>query len=390
MVRVRSLGYQTDLGVRRAEGSTVTDCGDHIVVRTDQNPLYWWGNFILLASAPRADEIGDWLDRFAAALPAARHCAFGVDVADAAELDDAVFTTAGFAADHGVVLTASGVREPPHPHPAAVIRPLVGPEDWRQAADLRAACGAADEPPAPSEEHRFGELRALARQRMAQAGGATWFGAFTAGRLVAHLGLVRLPGGLARFQDVETHPSFRRQGLAGTLVWHAATFGLGQLGAARLVIVAEQGSPAVRVYASVGFIPAEDTIGFTRPPGTAATSASVLSTEQAVRALRAAGKLADAAELAGQLGPYGVADGDDATLSLGAAVLEAYGDQLAAANPAAADVAYRRAADEQRSFAAAATSGGEGAARMAAAERIEAKRRGHNVQDTRSGTACAG
>jgi hypothetical protein len=151
MVRVRSLGYQTDLGVRRAEGSTVTDCGDHIVVRTDQNPLYWWGNFILLASAPRADEIGGWLDRFAAALPAARHCAFGVDVADAAEVDDAVFTTAGFAADHGVVLTASGVREPPHPHPAAVIRPLAGPEDWRQAADLRAACGAADEPPAPSE-----------------------------------------------------------------------------------------------------------------------------------------------------------------------------------------------------------------------------------------------
>jgi len=109
-----------------------------------------------------------------------------------------------------------------------------------------------------------------------------------------------------------------------------------------------------------------------------------------VRALRAAGKLADAAELAGQLGPYGVADGDDATLSLGAAVFEAYGDQLAAANPAAADVAYRRAADEQRSFAAAATSGGEGAARMADAERIEAKRRAHDAPDTSTGTSCAG
>src|SRR5258708_15836633 len=306
MVRGRSLGYQTDVGVRRAEGSTVTDCGDHIVVRTDQNPLYWWGSFILLASAPRADEIGGWLDRFAAALPAARHCAFGVDVADAAEVDDAVFTTAGFAADRGVVLTASGVREPPHPHPAAVIRPLAGPEDWGQAADLRAACGAADEPPAPAEEHRFGELRALARQRMAQAGGATWVGAFTPGHLGAHLGLVRLPGRLARFQDVETHPSFRRQGLAGTLVWHAATFGLGQLGAARLVIVAEQGSPAGPVYAPVGFLPPAGTIGFTPPPRPTPTAASVLSTEQAVRTLRAAGKLADAAELAGPLRPHRV------------------------------------------------------------------------------------
>ena len=97
--------------------------------------------------------------------------------------------------------------------------------------------------------------------------------------------------------------------------------------------------------------------------------------EQAVRALRASGRLADAAELVDQLGPYGVAEGIDATLSLGAAVLEAYGDQLAATDPAAAADAYRRAAGDQRSFAAAATSGGEGIARMAEADRIDAKRR---------------
>jgi hypothetical protein len=46
---------------------------------------------------------------------------------------------------------------------------------------------------------------------------------------------------------------------------------------------------------------------------------------------------------------------------LGAAVLEALGDQLAAA----ADAAYRDAADEQRSFAAAATSGAAGNYRAA-------------------------
>jgi hypothetical protein len=97
--------------------------------------------------------------------------------------------------------------------------------------------------------------------------------------------------------------------------------------------------------------------------------------EQAIRALRAAGRLAEAAQLADQLGPYGVADSDDATLSLGAAVLEAYADQLTRADPRAADAVYRRAAGEQRSFAAAATSGGEGIARMADADRIDAKRR---------------
>jgi hypothetical protein len=93
-----------------------------------------------------------------------------------------------------------------------------------------------------------------------------------------------------------------------------------------------------------------------------------------VRELRAAGRLAEAVRLVSQLGTYGVADGPDATTSLGAAVLEAYGDQLAAADPAAADAAYRNAAAEQRSFAAAATSGGEGIDRMAEAGRIDAKR----------------
>ncbi len=98
--------------------------------------------------------------------------------------------------------------------------------------------------------------------------------------------------------------------------------------------------------------------------------------ERAVRELRAAGRLADAAAMTGGLGPYGVADGPDGTTSLGAAVLEAHGDQLAAAGDlAAADTAWRDAAADQRSFAAAATSGGEGTARMSEADRIDVKRR---------------
>jgi hypothetical protein len=97
--------------------------------------------------------------------------------------------------------------------------------------------------------------------------------------------------------------------------------------------------------------------------------------ERMVRELHAAGRLADAARLTTYLGPYGVADDFTATASLGAAVLEAYGDQLAATDPDAADAAYQRAAQDQRSFAASATSGGEGIARIMEADRIDAKRR---------------
>jgi predicted GNAT family acetyltransferase len=52
---------------------------------------------------------------------------------------------------------------------------------------------------------------------------------------------------------VGTHPAARRQGLAGTLVWRAGQHALGELGARRLVIVADPIEAAIRVYRSVGF-----------------------------------------------------------------------------------------------------------------------------------------
>jgi len=101
--------------------------------------------------------------------------------------------------------------------------------------------------------------------------------------------------------------------------------------------------------------------------------------EQAARDLRQlyeAGMLAEAAQLVDLFGPYDVDVGPDATVSLGAMVLAAYADQLAGIDADAAGAAYRRAANAQRSYAAFATSGGEGTARMAEAERLAAKAAG--------------
>lgn len=96
--------------------------------------------------------------------------------------------------------------------------------------------------------------------------------------------------------------------------------------------------------------------------------------ERVVRVLAGTGKFSEAAELVDQLGSYGVAAGPDETMSLGAAVLEALADQLAAADPPSASAAYARAAGLQRTFAAAASSGGEGLARTLEATRIDSKR----------------
>jgi ribosomal protein S18 acetylase RimI-like enzyme len=187
-----------------------------------------------------------------------------------------VFTAAGFRADRSVVLTASSVPPVRRPGLAATIRRLAGADDWRQSAELRRACGdpvgsaalaghaasAADR----AREQEFEARKLAARRRLTETGRAAWFGAFDGGRLVAQLGLARAGGGLARYQDVETHPEFRRQGLAGTLICAAARYGADELAAARLVILADPRYQAIRLYTALGFKPAEDQLAFEQVP----------------------------------------------------------------------------------------------------------------------------
>ena len=47
------------------------------------------------------------------------------------------------------------------------------------------------------------------------------------------MGLIDAGPGLARFQEVKTHPDARSRGLAGTLVHHVSRFGFDELGARR-------------------------------------------------------------------------------------------------------------------------------------------------------------
>ena len=259
---IRSLGFRTDIALRVLEGSECVDHGDHLVIRSPANPSFWWGNYLLLTKPPAPGSAASWLSRFAAEFPAARHMAFGVDVTEQGEVDPAGFEAAGLRRTREVVLTAAAVHEPPRPQHAADYRPLAGPDDWRQAAELRAACYP-DEEPGGSD---FLDRRIATQRRLAEYGHGSWFGAFTGTRLVSQLGIFSVGGGIARYQSVETHPAARGQGLAGTLVYQAGLYAAAELAATTQVIVAEAGHQAERVYRSVGFEVSEDTVSFELPP----------------------------------------------------------------------------------------------------------------------------
>ncbi len=257
MQQLASLGFRTDVALRIAEGSEVTDRGRYLVIRSPGNPGFWWGNFLLLRAWPQASE--GWLDRFAAEFPHAEHVAIGVDVTEAGGGLPAEF--ASLEPEISTVLTCARIRAPRHVNAEAGIRRLESGEDWRQSVELTLRCYGEQSP------GDFQQLRSATRRRLTKTGRAAWFGAFDGSHLVAQLGICDAGGGLARYQDVETDPAARRRGLAGTLVWQAGQFARATFGASTLVIVADPAGGAIRIYRGCGFADAQTQFSFARPAG---------------------------------------------------------------------------------------------------------------------------
>ena len=258
---VSSLAYRTDLALLQLGGSEIVDHGTHLVVRTAHNPSFFWGNFLLLATPPAADLVDHWVRTFEQEFPEARHRSFGVDGVASDPDALAPFLARGYEDDVSTVLTTQAVQLPPRPNLEATIRPLVSDDDWEQQVRLDLA---------GEDEHvtaEFATRRATTERGLTDQGHGRWYGAFLGGRLMASLGIVRASPGLARFQQVVTHPEARNQGLAGTLVHAAGSYALEELDAETLVIVADPGYFAIRIYRSVGFVETETqlAVGLTPP-----------------------------------------------------------------------------------------------------------------------------
>jgi len=261
-VNVVSLGYRTDLMVRALEGGKVADRGGYVTVRTAANPEFYWGNFLLLPSEALSDPPDQLLSLFAEEFPAAGHVALGFDATDGGA-DLGRFEAAGLTVQRDTVLTATAPGKPPHPGTSAQIRPLADDGDWEQAISLQVLC---DEEDGDEADTAFIKSRFAARRAISDSGHGAWLGAFRDGELVAHLGIYSDGTGVARYQDIGTHPGARRQGLAATLIRHAARYAIDQLGAKTLVIVADPTEPAIRVYRSVGFADHEGQVSVQRGP----------------------------------------------------------------------------------------------------------------------------
>ncbi len=232
--------------------------GDWWVVRTPDNPHYYWGNFLLTGQAPRDADLATWTARAQQEIsrlqPQSDHVALDVDAAlDPASLPS--WTAAGFEMFEttALCLEPAGLQPAPALPEGAVVRQLRLPGEAAAAVDLQLLCDAGDHEPVSHADFR---RRVMERtSRMDARGLSHWFGVFVDGRLVADCGLVHGGAGTAmgRFRDVETHPAFRRRGLCRALVHHVCRVAFGELRLGQLVMCADPHDVAIGIYESVGF-----------------------------------------------------------------------------------------------------------------------------------------
>lgn len=244
-MELQSLGFRTELALLEASGSEVVDRGTHVVVRTPDNPTYYWGNCLVLPAAPAAGEVEGWVAEHRREFGAA-HVTLGIDTSDGTDLDP--LREAGMRVDQVQVMAAEEVLPPPHAATGLVARRLSGDDDWDQLVDLTLA-GEDD----PHLTREFVRRKTDSYRHLVEAGQGHWWGAFVDGDLASGLGIFRAGPGLARYQSVKTHPDARGRGLCGTLVHHAGVDALAGLDATTLVMCADPSYPAIRIYRSVGF-----------------------------------------------------------------------------------------------------------------------------------------
>ena len=264
-MHVSSLGFRTDLALLTSSGSVVEDRGTHLVVRTPDNPSYFWGNFILLAEPPVPGGEREVIGAFHTEFPTADHVSIGVD--GTKDLTEALqpFVAAGMELDCGTVLT-TGALVAPRPVPeGVVVRPLTSDDDWEGRARLSHHLWAQTD-----EETFLGYARAKNVQERAllARGIGQRYGAFVDDLLVSTAGIFVTHRGIARYQSVETHPEHRRQGLAAAVVHAAGEHALTTYGTEVLVIAAETDGDAIGLYRRLGFTDAERHNTLERRPDT--------------------------------------------------------------------------------------------------------------------------
>ena len=232
----------------------IEDRGDYVAFRTPSLPGFFWGNYLLFPNPPGPEDYDRWRAAFRAefgSVEELHHEAFGWDTPTGEVGNVEPFVDAGFQVSRGSVMLAKEVTRPPHLSTEVEIRVANSEKEWTAATDCIA------------EYSREGVTmnRRLARKleiwrELTEKGAGVCYNACLNGRAVGGLGTYLIQNTIV-VDDVATHPDFQGRGVARTAVYTACRQSIEQPDLERLLLHAEHGSAAERMYEQIGFRTAE-------------------------------------------------------------------------------------------------------------------------------------
>jgi ribosomal protein S18 acetylase RimI-like enzyme len=249
-----NIGIKTNLSIA-SYGGIVSYEENYVAVRFPQARQFFFGNYLVLFKEPNLAELMAAERKFRdviGAPPDINHIAFSWPALETTSVTQSPFSDLGYAYLAETVLTAStkALVIESTPVPGVVIRELHGDEDWTMWEQMQA-----------HEIHEFSDQAAhisyvSAHKKMYRTlvseGCGTWWGAFVEGELVSTVGVAFFEE-YASFQDVQTIPACRRQGICRALLQTAMNSA--RTRAAELIIIADEDYFAFSFYKSLGFEP---------------------------------------------------------------------------------------------------------------------------------------
>ena len=225
-----------------------------IEVRTPSNYDFWFGNYLLLSAPPEVGEIEGWSAKFETIFfdaPEVRHkCLQWPDDKSDTSVLRATLERAGWNYDQTSVLSSTESKSVRRPPCGVSFREVKHASDWHNVLEhqvLTRPEGFAEPAYRAFKIKRLQEFQGLVNE-----GRGNWYGAFKGSELVADMGIFHRRG-ISRFQEVSTHPRHRRQGICAALVHFVSCVEQARRPGAKMVILADRGEPAERIYKSLGY-----------------------------------------------------------------------------------------------------------------------------------------
>ena len=244
---IDSLALQTDLYFLK-NATLFSAAPNNIIIKYKSFPDYYWGNFIHYLYGPQSYRDYElWTKTFQENFEELDHILFTWTGKQNIKYFTIPFLKEGFEQNTTTILTTRKLKNPKTKNNKIKIHQTED-SNWEKILKFQQDFYLFENDNISSEYNDFLKKKISIYRELSKEGAGKWFYATINGKIVAELGLYSYDN-IARFQDIKTHPEYRGQNIARTLIEYASM----QFNEHLYVIEVKEPSTAHKLYISIGF-----------------------------------------------------------------------------------------------------------------------------------------